>query len=451
MTNPIGYRAEYAARDVHLSLSRWLGTIVSGEMELRMSAFRVALILAAGLIVSSPTFSRTWYILNDGSGDAPTVQAGIDSAATGDTVLVAPGTYYERLLFRGRNIVVCSSAGPAQTILDGGNLAHVVTFKSRESRATVLKGFTITHGKGGIVMIDSQPSIIGNTITHNDDIQNGGGIWCGASTNYPWYPLIQGNTITYNWASNLAGGVGTLQKMVPDIIDNYIAENETRDGDGAGIYYASFDNGAVIRNNVVLNNRAGDHGGGIYVGNLGGTYTLLGVEVSWNLISGNYAHGSAPLTPNSGGGLWLLGTDAWVHHNTIVGNTGDGPNNTYGGGGIVMEQPGSPIIEQNIIAFSTKGGGIWCGGGATPTIRNNLAWQNVGGDGVKDCPNWWQSDGNVVDNPYFCDMASGDFTVASNSGVITHPAGPLGAFSTPGCGPVAVQLSTWGALKARYH
>jgi Right handed beta helix region len=388
-------------------------------------------------------------VLVDGSGDGPTVQAGIDSAAVGDTVLVHPGTYPEKLNFRRRDIVVRSLAGPEQTILDASTLGGgiVVTFRGGESRQTILEGFTITHGSGGIWIINSQPSIIGNIITENSLAQDGGGIWCTAGTFFAWFPLIQGNTITNNRAANLAGGIGTGQRMVPDILDNYIAGNEARDGDGGGIYYRSFDNDAVIRGNTVLNNRAGDHGGGIYIEHVG-DIGLLEVEVSWNLVSGNYARGSG-ITGNSGGGIWLWETNAWVHHNTVVGNTGDGSNNAYGGG-IVIERPGSPIIEQNIIAFSTKGGGIWCGGGATPIIRNNFAWQNAGGEGVKGCPNWWQSNGNVIDNPYFCDMAGGDFHVASNSGVMTHPAGPLGAFATPGCGPVSIVATTWGSLKAKY-
>ena len=41
------------------------------------------------LILAPPIFPRTWYINTDGTGDAPTIQAGVDSSVAGDTVLVA--------------------------------------------------------------------------------------------------------------------------------------------------------------------------------------------------------------------------------------------------------------------------------------------------------------------------------------------------------------------------
>ena len=399
-----------------------------------------ALIFVASGINTS--YARTWNILVDGSGDALTIQVGVDSAASDDTVLVHPGTYAGPINFGAKNVVLRSQSGPAVTILDLNGLSGpVVTINQGQNRTAKLEGFTITHGAGGVLIFDAGPSVIDNVIT-----DNAVGIWCNASANTAWFPLIQGNTITNNLNSSYGAGVSIQPGVIPEILDNHIAGNSG--GDGGGIYCLLGASGTVIRGNTIQSNQALNDGGGIFVGSAS-TPEAFSVEISWNLVSGNFAMG-ADFT-GTGCGIDLVGTQAWVHHNTIVGNNGDGAHTRIAlGGGIAVSQSSSPTIEQNIIAFNLAGGGIWCEPGTTPLIRNNLAWQNAGGGGPQDCSTGWQSNGNVTDNPYFCDMAVGDFRVASNSGVMTHPAGPLGAFPTPGCGPVAVQHSTWGALKAKY-
>jgi len=76
-----------------------------------------------------------------------TIQAAINAAAFGDTVLVAPGTYVENINFRGKAITVRSESGPQVTIIDGGNADSVVVFTSGERRDSVLNGFTLQNGR----------------------------------------------------------------------------------------------------------------------------------------------------------------------------------------------------------------------------------------------------------------------------------------------------------------
>src|SRR5258708_2632969 len=79
-------------------------------------------------------------------GDQPTIQAGINAASNGDTVLVDPGTYYENIDFLGKAITVTSSGGAAQTIIDGGARTSTVIFETSELRNSVLSGFSVRNG-----------------------------------------------------------------------------------------------------------------------------------------------------------------------------------------------------------------------------------------------------------------------------------------------------------------
>jgi hypothetical protein len=429
---------------------------------------RVALVSLAVCLLASVAESATWIIAKDGTGHYFEIASGINVALAGDTVLVRPGTYRENIRFRGADIVLRSVDGPQATVIDGSAAdAPVVEFNSGESRACRIEGFTLTGGRGGgsfvgeklgggILVRDAEPTIVGNIITGNEVNGPsaggvGGGIFCRAGfpdeSKPERMPLIQGNVIRGNLSNGNGGGIGLHERAGAEIIANTIEENTAASGDGGGIWILVRINPSIsVRDNTISNNLAWDHGGGLYAASV--TQQRLTIQVDGNLIHDNIAEGSAG-TGDSGGGIWLFCTDGTVSRNTIVRNEGKGPGNAYGGG-IVFLHHGTPLVERNIISLGVAGGGVLCKNGVTPTFRNNLVWGNAGGDALGECTDWTAREGNLTSDPLFCDAEAGNFFLPLNSPGLTHPAGPLGAFSSAGCtSGTVVRSTTWSQLKHR--
>jgi len=166
--------------------------------------------------------------------DQPTIQDGIDAAANGDTVLVAPGTYVENIDFIGKAITVKSEQGAIATTIDGNQAGAVVVCSS------VLNGFTITNGLGehyGGMRVDmaddgSSPIIMNNIITNNEASCCSGGIRCGG--NLTSKAIIINNIICNNSVGHAGGGIRCLNTAEPTIVNNVIYGN-TAGNQGGGI------------------------------------------------------------------------------------------------------------------------------------------------------------------------------------------------------------------------
>jgi hypothetical protein len=79
--------------------------------------------------------------------DVGTVGAALLTAGPGDTVLVAPGTYFVNLVWPAEDgITLESEVGPLLTILDGRDDVQVIGIYTGVDTTTVVRGFTIRNG-----------------------------------------------------------------------------------------------------------------------------------------------------------------------------------------------------------------------------------------------------------------------------------------------------------------
>lgn len=149
-------------------------------------------VLLALLLSMRPLFAESWYVDPFGTGDAPTIQAGIDSAAPGDTVLLARGTFLgagnRDLTFRGKAIVLVGEGMPEEQVIDCYDEApgfhRGFLFNSGEGPASILSRVTIRNGTaggsgGGIYCTNfSSPTLIGVVLRANHANDHGGGMAC---------------------------------------------------------------------------------------------------------------------------------------------------------------------------------------------------------------------------------------------------------------------------------
>jgi parallel beta helix pectate lyase-like protein len=414
------------------------------------------------LIPPLPSYAQTWNIHQDGSGDAATIQAGIDSAAGGDTVLVGPGTYYENIDFLGKDVVLLAKHGPEVTTIDGSRAADsVVKLGTGESRAAVIEGFTITGGRGtakysgnsvrggGVMCYRSSPTIRGNRIVGNT-AHTGGGLAVGDGdiVSPRPFPLIEGNLFADNISDGNAGAL--LIEHADVIVRKNVFRRNSCVSDGGAIRLYLGEGSAELINNEFIENEARDKGGALLI--VVPPQLTLPITVEGNLFLRNSSFASEGGGSGSGGAIWVYGASGTIiRNNTIVSNRGV-DETVSGGGGILMESTSSGLtIEFNIVALN-EGGGISCRYDVATPLGRNLLWMNsnadIGGPG-STCPQDWISSQLVAD-PVFCNPATDDYRVSSTSPALGEEV--MGAYRAPGCGPgVAVRPTTWGRLKAQYR
>lgn len=238
--------------------------------------------VAIVLLLPSASAQRTIHV----PADVSTIQGAIQSAANGDTILVAAGTYRENIDFLGKAITV-EGASATTTILQGGSApGAVVKFTSGEGRSSVLSNLTIEGGvpatvpdAGGVLIYRASPTIQNNIIQNN--------IGCGIG-GYDSSPLIAGNLITGTT------GLGEYEEYAvcrdpqgDNSLPNASNPAQAYPANGSAILLAGLpiDNQqAQIIGNTIRNNTAYDTAGGIWLADAGAPL------VENNIIANNYSY-----------------------------------------------------------------------------------------------------------------------------------------------------------------
>lgn len=347
--------------------------------------------------------------------DQPGIQAGINAATNGDTVLVADSTYYENINFMGKAITVASymildgdTTHRDSNIINGSQPSHadsgsVVFFVSGEDTTSLLYGFTITGGTGtlydannrlggGIYCYYSGSKIIANKIINNTVTSPGayGGGLATMPLGSTAYVIIRDNQIMHNTitaSTEYARGGGLVLRSNGRLISNVISFNSVVNNATYSPAYSGgldcrsstsdrrtviVDSNKITHNSVVCHSTTSPSalGGGVTIDGCQGRFTKN--EVSYNQLSVNSDQNG------SGAGMEVLDVPAtFIIEGNII-NENAVTQGTGWGGGLNIFTNASPILINNIIDgnSATNGGGILIGGYSMVKLINNSVVNN---------------------------------------------------------------------------
>lgn len=317
---------------------------------------------ALSLLVSSAVMAqRTIHV----PAEIPTIQEAIVKASDGDTVLVAPGSYFENLDFLGKTITVTSGAKSymeaATTILNGVGMLPTVRFNTREPRSAVLNGFTIENSQASAIYMGASATVSNNSIINNPNcavvivganasplirdnriagnlyqasvtcsfdalgVGNGAAVQVGSAGSDV---VLSGNLIENNSGATIAGSVGAAVTAMytPSLTLNNNIIRDNIGATGTGLYVADTPKLVVMQNLIYSNEaRVVDPQGqpfpggnpGVVTSNSGSAVNSASYQITDNTIVGNYAYGDLSYGGKGGGEQLSLGEELGDVHKVV--------------------------------------------------------------------------------------------------------------------------------------
>ena len=354
--------------------------------------------LVLTLLTARYSHSATWTLGQSGTEDFETLAGACASAGPGDTILVSPGYYDES---EGFNWITVQSK-PLSIIGLGANpddTAFKLLLWLRDCDGTLLENLSVRDS--------------GN-----------------------WHPIaIDGGRIEIRNCTfrKNAGGAAVYSPAITSHIlieDCIFSNNRSLDPylQGGAVIGAPL----TVRRSLFIDNEIGRSGGAIFTGG--------GGLIEDCVFFRNKAPQGAALT------TWY---DTVVRNCTFLSNV---VNSAFGGAICILSDHYVPIWNC-IIAGTVNGYGVECPGNGTLVCCD--FWDNDLGAHW----NWWcdalEGNGNIHEDPLFCDPETGDVGLLEGSPCLpgNHGGMDCGLIGARGaqCGDVPVRETSWGRVKALYR
>lgn len=405
---------------------------------------RWTLYVAIAVAFAPPANARTWNVFNDGSGDAPTIQAAVDSTAPGDTVLVGPGTYVEGV-HATHTISLIGTGGASVTTVDrNGEPGSCISLNAPGGvSGCLIEGFRLV----GTIWDD-----LGGNGWYG--VSAGGGTTfrdCEFETMYG--ASVIGFTSFLACTFRRSSGIRFYPYGDLRIEDCLFEENVVQDL-GSIVQIDCLNGGCPDSDVLVLNStfRANETWTLPVV-----TYTCplvpggLRLTVEGCLFEGNtgraVGHSFQGVSRGCGDPDYAV---VDIRNNTIARTIGPALGDSLGFLSESFPLPETVTLHANVLT-GNGGGVILRNGGLGADVTCNLVWGN-GVDWI-GAPDPTGTNGNLSEPPKYCDADGGNYMVAANSPLLPANNGCgvlIGAFGE-GCGAVAVEASSWGRIKGLYR
>jgi hypothetical protein len=395
--------------------------------------------------------------------EEPTIQAGIDAAAAGDTILVAPGIYAgpgnRAIEFSGMDVVLVSETGALDTVIDCGGQARGFQLHGGETPAAIIEGFTIRDGvagtlpRGGGMLCDGSSPTVRACVFESNHAQYGGGVCCLSAS-----PVFVDCEFVANTVETAGGGLRSDDASVPTLMRCRFDGNQSFDYAGG---LACYD--AQVDSCVFVDNWSYECAGAYavsaafeactFVDNIGsfagGGLGCAGATVIGCMFDGNAANAGGD--PDGGGGLYVYGGSPLIDRCTFwrnygmsgAGGLGIGGSASatvtsctfydnqapLGASGIMLYGSASAEVHNTIIAYGDGSEAVECGGTNTIELFCCDVYGNQGGNWVGCIAGQANINDNFSEYPDFCDAYPEQFTL--------HETSPCAPANSPGeCGLV---------------